>query len=72
MTPPTERADIALPREVARYLHTSEAALAQLRYRGCGPRFVRLGRKVLYRWSDVREYLAANTFQRTDDRHPVP
>lgn len=60
--------DTATPKEIAAYLHTTEAGLAQLRYRGTGPRFVKVGpRKVIYRWSDVKEYLDANTCQRTDD-----
>jgi predicted DNA-binding transcriptional regulator AlpA len=60
--------DIALPKQVASALGTSEAGLAQMRYRGTGPKFCRVGaRKVVYRWSDVRSYLDANTFQRTDD-----
>jgi hypothetical protein len=59
--------DTALPAQVAAALFTSEAGLAQMRYRGTGPRFVKRGRRVLYRWSDVRRYLDANTCQRTDD-----
>ncbi|XTP37892.1 helix-turn-helix transcriptional regulator [Mycobacterium sp. TJFP1] len=60
--------DTATAKEVAAYLHTSEAGLAQLRYRGQGPKFVKVGpRKVIYRWSDVKAYLDANTCQRTDD-----
>lgn len=59
--------DIALPPQVAKVLDTSEAGLAQMRYRGTGPRFIKRGRRVLYRWSDVRAYLEANTCQRTDD-----
>ena len=59
--------DIGLPRQVAELLDTTEAGLAQMRYRGTGPRFVKVGKKVLYRWSDVRDYLDANTLQRTDD-----
>lgn len=59
--------ELASAAEVAELLHTSEAGLAQLRYRGTGPKFVKVGgRKVLYRWSDVHEYLNANTMQRTD------
>jgi hypothetical protein len=58
--------DIALPKQVAELLDTTEAGLAQLRYRGAGPKFCKVGKKVLYRWSDVRTYLDANTFQRTD------
>ncbi|WP_100524438.1 helix-turn-helix transcriptional regulator [Mycobacteroides abscessus] len=60
--------ETATSKEVAAYLHTTEAGLAQLRYRGMGPRFIRVGpRKVIYRWSDVQKYLDDNTCQRTDD-----
>jgi hypothetical protein len=53
--------DTATPKQVAAALHMSEEALAQLRYRGTGPKFTRVGaRRVLYRWSDVNDYLDAN------------
>ncbi|MCV7191868.1 helix-turn-helix transcriptional regulator [Mycolicibacterium brumae] len=62
--------DTATSKEVAEYLRTSEMGLAQLRYKGNGPKFVRVGkRKVIYRWADVLAYLDANTMTRTDD-HP--
>lgn len=64
--------DTATAKEVAAYLHTTEAGLAQLRYRGTGPQFCKVGpRKVIYRWSDVHAYLDANTCQRTDDPRGV-
>lgn len=63
--------DIALPRQVAELLDTTPDGLAQMRYRGTGPKFIKRGRRVLYRWSDVRNYLNANTIQRTDDRRPA-
>ena len=60
--------DTALPRQVAAALGTTEAGLAQMRYRGTGPRYIKVGgRRVMYRWSDVRAYLDANTMVRTDD-----
>lgn len=60
--------DTAVPKQVALVLGTTEDGLAQMRYRGTGPKFIRVGgRKVIYRWSDVRDYLNANTLQRTDD-----
>jgi hypothetical protein len=59
--------DTALPKQVAPVLNTTEAGLAQMRYRGTGPKFIKVGKKVIYRWSDVRAYLDANTCQRTDD-----
>jgi hypothetical protein len=68
-----ELLDTASPREVARALYTTEAALAQMRYRGTGPKYCKVGqRRVLYRWSDVQAYLDANTLQRTDDPRGVP
>ncbi|PVA36501.1 helix-turn-helix transcriptional regulator [Mycobacteroides abscessus] len=64
--------DTATSKEVAAYLHTTEAGLAQLRYRGMGPKFIRVGpRKVIYRWADVQKYLDDNTCQRTDDPRGV-
>ena len=45
--------DIARPAEVADALGITEMALAQMRYRGTGPKFVKRGSRVLYRWSEV-------------------
>jgi hypothetical protein len=59
--------ELGTPDAVAKYLHTTVDALAQKRYLGNGPKFIKTGRKVLYRWSDVLEWLAHNTIQRTDD-----
>lgn len=52
--------------EIADALHTTTARLAQMRYRGTGPKFVKCGRRVLYRWSDVQDWLDSNTRVRTD------
>ncbi len=59
--------DTARPRDVAAALGTTESGLAQMRFRGTGPRYCKVGRRVMYRWSDVRAYLDANVMQRTDD-----
>ncbi|OPX17038.1 DNA-binding protein [Gordonia sp. i37] len=53
--------DIATPTQVAEFLHTTTAALAQDRYHNRGIAYVKHGRKVLYRWADVHLYLEANT-----------
>ena len=58
----------ALPKEVAAYFRTTEAKLANDRYRGIGPKFLKLGRRVLYDWDDVYAWEEANRLQRTDDR----
>lgn len=51
------RTDMATPSEVAAYLRTTEASLAQARYRGTGVPFIKVGRRVMYRWADVDAYL---------------
>lgn len=53
--------ELATAAQVADYLQISEAALAQNRYRGVGPKFIRHGRRIFYRWSDVQAYLDAAT-----------
>lgn len=64
----TNPLDTLTAKQVAAILHTSEAGLAQMRYRGTGPKFVKSGpRKVIYTRQSVEEFLAANTCQRTDD-----
>jgi hypothetical protein len=44
---------LATPAEVAEYLHTTTGALAQDRYKGTGPKFIKRGSRVLYRWREV-------------------
>ncbi len=53
---------LATPTEVAKYLHTTTTSLAQDRYKGTGPNFIKRGSRVLYRWSDILERLDENTF----------
>lgn len=49
------------PKDVAEFRCTSEGALAQERFRGSGPRYVRDGARVLYRARDLADYLDAHT-----------
>jgi predicted DNA-binding transcriptional regulator AlpA len=59
--------ELATPAEVAKALHTTPASLAQMRYRGDGPKFVRAGRRrVLYRWADVDQWINDSLHIRTD------
>ena len=53
------------PQELAAWLGTSAGSLAQMRYRGQGPRFVKTGKLVRYRRSDIDAWLDANTRQQT-------
>jgi hypothetical protein len=45
---PDQLRALATPAEVAEYLHTTTAALAQDRYKGAGPKFIKQGSRVLY------------------------
>lgn len=49
--------DLATPVEVAQHLQMPEGTLVQWRYRGIGPRYLKVGRHVRYRWSDVSSWL---------------
>lgn len=44
----------------AEFTSVSTAQLAEWRSRGGGPRFIKLGRKVLYKVSDLRDFLDAS------------
>ncbi|MFE7719590.1 helix-turn-helix transcriptional regulator [Nocardia rhizosphaerihabitans] len=57
---------LATPREVAAYTGLTEPALAQLRYLGRGPKFLKItGRHVRYRWEDIEAWLESSTRQST-------
>lgn len=55
------QAQLATPAEVAELMHTTVEKLAQDRYLHRGIPYVKHGRRVLYRWTDVTNYLEANT-----------
>lgn len=45
---------------------TTCQAWAAMRHKGTGPRYVKVGRKVYYRRTDLDAWLAANMYERTD------
>lgn len=53
--------ELLTPRQVAEYRGTTTGVLAQERFKGVGPRFIRDGRRIRYRASDIRAYIEANT-----------
>lgn len=53
--------ELLTPQQVADYRGTTVAVLAQERHKGTGPKFIRDGRRIRYRASDIRDYLDANT-----------
>jgi hypothetical protein len=59
--------DVIKPKLLAERWDTTEGALAQQRYKGTGPVFIRVGKRtVLYRLADVLAYEEAQRFTRTD------
>ena len=55
------------PREAADYLHSSESTLAKKRLNGDGPPFVRIGRAIRYRRSDLDAWMARSVRQSTSE-----
>jgi predicted DNA-binding transcriptional regulator AlpA len=49
--------ELMAPRELGAKLGKSQAALAQWRYLGVGPKFIKIGRNIRYRSSDVEAWL---------------
>lgn len=57
---------------LADYLGVTPQALSNMRAAGTGPRYLKLGRNVRYRWSDVEAWLDENTHQSTDEHTDQP
>jgi len=58
---------LTLP-QAATLMRMTRAAIAQLRYRGIGPTFYRLSAKtILYKRSEVIEWMESSACTRTDD-----
>ena len=53
--------------EAADLLRLSPRTLERHRVAGTGPRFVKAGRRVLYRQSDLEAWASANTFSSTSE-----
>ncbi|MBT2401269.1 AlpA family transcriptional regulator [Streptomyces sp. ISL-100] len=51
---------LATPDEVAMFLGLPTQTLAQWRYLAKGPRSIKVGRHVRYRWTDVERWLDRN------------
>lgn len=46
------------PKELAEFLRRDEGALANWRYQGIGPPYVKVHGRILYDWADVHAWLA--------------
>lgn len=60
-----ETEDLITDEAAAEFLHISKGTLAQWRYLGTGPRYFKVGRKILYRRSTLVEWLEAQERQGT-------
>lgn len=56
---------------VERFPDTNRQTWAQMRYRGTGPKFFKVGRKVYYRQEDVDTWIESSLQTRTDDEKEV-
>jgi predicted DNA-binding transcriptional regulator AlpA len=59
------------PRDAAAYLNYTEGWLAKMRVFGNGPRFLKLGRQVRYRRSDLDAWVATNFHRSTSEYEAV-
>jgi len=58
--------ELLTPADVMPWLRQTNQALAQMRYRGKGPKFIKVtAKKVLYRRRDVEEWLDTKTANQT-------
>lgn len=58
--------ELITPVQLAERFGMTTGALAQMRYRGSGPRFIKLGgRQVRYRESDIQSWLDQQTREQT-------
>lgn len=57
--------------EAARYLRLSLRTLEKLRVAGGGPKFLKLGRRVVYAVTDLHEWAGARICSTTSDPQPT-
>ena len=57
------------PKEAGKYLNITEKTLANSRWSGVGvtPKFIKLGRSVRYKLSDLEKYIESNTHNNTGE-----
>jgi hypothetical protein len=58
--------------EAAKILRLSVRTLERYRIVGGGPRYVKLGRRIVYRPGDLDAWVASNTVSSTSQRSNVP
>ena len=61
------RCEVLDARDAARFVGLSDSTLAKLRLNGNGPVYCKLGRRVVYRPSDLEQWLQSRTTRDTSD-----
>ena len=54
--------------KAAAFLHLSQRTLQAWRVRGCGPKFIKVGRSVRYRLEDLQTFVNENVHQSTSEK----
>jgi predicted DNA-binding transcriptional regulator AlpA len=57
--------ELLTPKQLSEQLATPTAVLANWRYKGVGPKFIKLGSSIRYRASEVEAWLDAQTRSQT-------
>ena len=65
----TPTSDLLTQDETAEFLRANARTLERCRSEGGGPTFVKVGRKVVYRLSDLEAYLARQRHEQTVTQH---
>ncbi|WP_426998180.1 helix-turn-helix transcriptional regulator [Pseudarthrobacter sp. N5] len=58
--------ELLAPAELGQRLGKSTAVLANWRYLGAGPKFIKCGKSIRYRVADIEAWLDQQTRQQTD------
>jgi len=54
-------------KELAAYIGMTEAGVAQLHYRGLGPRQIKIGRTIRYEWDEIDRWIESQKVDATTD-----
>ncbi|MCW5685513.1 MAG: helix-turn-helix domain-containing protein [Pseudolabrys sp.] len=63
----TQKPDVLRAHDAADFLELSESTLAKLRLTGNGPAYCKLGRRVVYRRTDLEAWLQSRVTRDTSD-----
>lgn len=63
--------NLITPSQAAEYLCVSVVTLRKWRWEGKGPKFLKLGRKVVYRETDIHDWLNEQVRHSTSDQGEV-